>query len=850
MSNQVFNFRVLRGADRKVPDEGLWLDLLDQDIATAFKALPAEVLAKLMENERIRSLSTAVSGMFVAFAQNASSEQRAAIAGNWLGSADNAMALSPTLDPVILSLDLWLAEKKNRPSGVLFESKLAELAKSVDPQATDGKAIVARVEFLQTHFRLIGTILAGLLVANDPDLWPYEHRQRVARLFVVTALVLRWCADKQSVDERREIAYFLKYARIRIPANVLRSLRTPDRLVRRPGFIDHYVVRETWKRYELGELADVNSVMPGEVRKRSHTRLSETEDTSSSETERIDQEARNLQSENRFELSVAAHEAQSMYVTAEADVTVTVESEPTTTVAYAGGSFDYSSDTSKDTASKHTRNIIDQASSVVHQRVLQARSSRQLTRITEINEHSFDNSGSGASPVNGIYRWIDKVNEVSLYRYPRRYVVEFMLPEPGAWLKWAVDNRQRSTDLPVPPPAWPTWLNSSDDINSLSGAISDYRILAKYFGATDVPVYPEQRVIGVTLSRDPEENEVVIKPVDPSASEPASIRYSTQARIAIPEGYKAVRFTVTATSMNRFEGLDAKIGRLWVTVGETRVDYSVRNDGVSYGGSQSGVISGVTTGQLPIHVADLNDFGFAANIVVECEPTAETIVKWQQTVFDRFLQTHQRARTNYENALDALKVAGEFEGRPLSPGKVRSLIIAELKRQIIALIDPNTPMGTSSLLIGSGGEPSVNPSGLNARAVRTLFFEQAFEWSTLSYVLYPHYWARKQVWPEAATTESENPEFDQFVQSGSARIVVAARPGFAEQVQFFLDYGIIWGGAGVPAPDEPGYISVAEEIMDLQRGPADGELVDSWEVRLPTALTALDPSGSFPLIHP
>ena len=54
---------------------------------------------------------------------------------------------------------------------------------------------------------------------------------------------------------------------------------------------------------------------------------------------------------------------------------------------------------------------------------------------------------------------------------------------------------------------------------------------------------------------------------------------------------------------------------------------------------------------------------------------------------------------------------------------------------------------------------------------------------------------------------------------------------------FYLYTGKVWGGSQPPAPDDPGYLSVAQEIQALQKGADDGTPISpSWEVTLPTTL--------------
>ena len=130
------------------------------------------------------------------------------------------------------------------------------------------------------------------------------------------------------------------------------------------------------------------------------------------------------------------------------------------------------------------------------------------------------------------------------------------------------------------------------------------------------------------------------------------------------------------------------------------------------------------------------------------------------------------------------------------------------------------------------------------------FLEQAFEWENLTYVLYPYFWADSLRWPELADMIGADAEFARFLRSGSARVVVPARPKFEDQVRTFVDLGALWGGGPVPTVDDPEYLSVAAEIMAQQMPPEDGIKGKSWEVRLPTTLVWLDSDISLPKMNP
>lgn len=94
------------------------------------------------------------------------------------------------------------------------------------------------------------------------------------------------------------------------------------------------------------------------------------------------------------------------------------------------------------------------------------------------------------------------------------------------------------------------------------------------------------------------------------------------------------------------------------------------------------------------------------------------------------------------------------------------------------------------------------------------FFEQAFEWKFMSYMLYSYYWSEKCSWEDKLKEEAQNGLFQKFLQSGYARITISVRPGFEALVNHFLATKEIWGGSGVPPLTGLGSLPIYQEIKE------------------------------------
>src|SRR5436190_2215749 len=105
-----------------------------------------------------------------------------------------------------------------------------------------------------------------------------------------------------------------------------------------------------------------------------------------------------------------------------------------------------------------------------------------------------------------------------------------------------------------------------------------------------------------------------------------------------------------------------------------------------------------------------------------------------------------------------------------NPAQNRLIERAELKKACISLLagtdlySANFDDITVNAAVPEFPRPSL-PSKPNQNIVGAdqeafiRFFEQAFEWEHIMYVLYPYYWARRDNWYESALVDNPDPLF-------------------------------------------------------------------------------------------
>ena len=136
--------------------------------------------------------------------------------------------------------------------------------------------------------------------------------------------------------------------------------------------------------------------------------------------------------------------------------------------------------------------------------------------------------------------------------------------------------------------------------------------------------------------------------------------------------------------------------------------------------------------------------------------------------------------------------------------------------------------------------PNINVALEKGRFIQ--FIEQAFEWEHISQIFYPYFWADIPKWVELMNREDlSDPIFTNFLQAGSARVLLAVRPGYESAVAHFLATREIWVGGPSPVIGDSLYVPLYDEIRSQQDSLSGAEPDgDPWIFELPTSLVYLE----------
>jgi hypothetical protein len=739
-------------------------------------------------------------------------------------------------------------------------------------------AVVTDPEFKQEKINVWNSIIA-VFICPVVQANPIEKLTRLAR----TANLIERVADQdKSLDDPGALQAALARTLLLPPAifPIRRDLPKPV------GVGDLLVVKQHIKRYEAGEIANIENILRGESRKKTTKHSLTLDQTTVTETEKTTETTTELTTTERFELKTEAENTVKEDINAHAGMSVSAKYGSVEINANAEASYGLSKTESTKAATDHAKDVTSRAASKVTERVRQQITSRTIEILEEDEEHGFDNTG-GAKNVSGIYQWINKVYEAQVLNYGRRLLFDLMIPEPAAFLTDAMANKDQKDIIRAPEPfvlimdnpgyplaARPVQpgdlgpdgllkpgllsrpVTPQDLSESLTDIHSNYdpkyygHYVAKY-GVPGVKAPPEPMITvskGLTGNKDDQDHLAIAD------------------NLVIPAGYKASNIAVRGgfTIYEQEDGDEA----MWVFVGRQTFEARGQGNLVPKAPLIPHQINDVVVdeqGSIPIAVETQQARDFAITVDVTCIRTPAALDQWRIETHGAIMNAYAKAFGDYQDkrAVQAMPNAGQ---NPVgsNPDQNRVIELTELKKACISRlaamdiydanfddirVEPiNDPIKDKLF-----PRPNVPPLTLPAIAggdqgTFIRFFEQAFEWEQMMYLFYPYYWGRHQNWYSSVLLDNTDPLFAEFLKAGAARVVVPVRLQLEADVRYFLMTGQIWNAGGLPEITDTDYLPITEEIKARDNAPGDEKPQgDPWEVVLPTTLIKLRDDDTLPI---
>jgi hypothetical protein len=787
---------------------------------------------------------------------------------------------------LLAALDGWLAPYGDRPPGgafVRWRQHALEPHEKLDEQVFDGGR------------QLLGSDLASRC-ADAPDV-DWAVVARLTRLALLLELLDPAATPDAAItvhgDDPNVVFDLLRRRTPLLPAGAGAGALAEPRvqLIRGAKVSDLFVVRSEWSCYLPGEIAAITNVLAHEELARTTTLTNEEEQTTTQETQHLDSTEKTDEDRSQSEISREVDRAQELQVHAEANVNVSGSYGMIKFAAAAGVGVNASLSESSRQASKISRDVLSKAVSRVENRVREERVRRTLTRSVDRTRHAILNETD--EHVRGVYRWVDRIDRYQIFRYPDRLHLEFEIPEPAEYLRYRLGR---------PKPAPPGGVKQPPAFTLTAGMVTraSYATSAARYHASGVPTPPDDTFsvsVAASLAATGDEK------IDGTAQQWAAPLLEKLIDVVIPIGYGATEVAFAATAMPKrapwhverpFDNTTDPLNNEYTIDGFHHITLAVGAGGEgkvhqkggaappnaftvqlsaahgprdSYGtrfstlfgdahlatpsaaGSAKLVFARPVVDKVSLAVSLAGASSAAVSAEVKCVLRPSAYVDWQNAVYDLLLDAW-RAWDREWRMQEAQGLGPQLSAiDATSPARNVQVIAEELRRQVVTWLMDDRSFGGAPAM-ATQAEPGwqrYDIDAARATAPAIQFLEQALEWGNLSYVCYPYYWARGSEWDDLVAIEGADPNLVSFLRSGSARVVVPARPGFELAVLHWLLYQQPFLGDPLPLPDDELYVSIATEIRDLTRPPEDGEAGECWEARLPTTLMWLDEESRLPV---
>jgi hypothetical protein len=598
------------------------------------------------------------------------------------------------------------------------------------------------------------------------------------------------------------------------------------------GIGDLLIVKQELLRYVTGEVAHIENVMKTEFMSRSTDRLDEVEETVITETEQMQETEKDLQTTERFELTKESQKTLEEQMKLDAGMSLTASYGPVSLTAHADFALNQSTSESNRTSSTYAKQVTERSVSHIMQRTREQRTRRSLQRYEEKNEHGFDNK-AGAGHVIGVYRWVDKYYKARLINYGRRLMIEFIVPEPAAFYLY-LQAHQTVKGVTMEKPTLP--MVSGRPLEPTDLNQSNYGTFVAEYNVQDIDPYPAE-----------------VKRISAAFAEATggteNVGYAKVCeKLEIPKDYKC--YDVFGESY--VEGYDGYYSDILIA-------------GQRWGSVTASEVQGI----VPISVVGWF-LGFHVNVVAICQLTPEAKKAWQLKTFGAIMNAYDKSLADYSEQVAAAQVQAGVAIEGKNPDFNRKIERDELRKGVLRLLTNNfaktrvggvwrfNEMFNAMHDSGMFGYPEFAISEALVEGKIIQFFEQAFEWSNMTYIFYPYFWGRMDKWKDIFPLTDIDPLFIDFLRAGSARVIVPVHPSYNETILHYMATNEIWNGGNPPTLYDPLYISIVDELKADSHAELDGDLpacdvnspypclADEWEMKLPTTLVYLQEDAKLP----
>jgi hypothetical protein len=571
------------------------------------------------------------------------------------------------------------------------------------------------------------------------------------------------------------------------------------------GIADLNILEQQILRYELGEIAHIENVLKSETRSRTFKTTDTFEQTTTVETETTQEKEQDLSSTERFELQTQSQTVINDNASKDGGLTIHASYGPSVD---ATSNFNFANSNSREqsntAASSYAREISTKAVNRVQTRTLNRRTTTQINVIEETNLHSFDNK-TGANDVIGVYRFIDKIYRAQVVNYGKRLMLEFIVPEPAAFLRLAMISRPLDgvTVVEPDPPGYCMANGASfAPLQPTDIAAETYLYWAGKYGVQDITTPPPTVMLATGVKTAPDQ-----MPQSAGGLPLSSVFLD----VPIADGYLAQSAVVNVYG----ETIEGK-HRVVVQVQDQQFTYTESGDD-----QNTLPLRLQPTPTVEVTINSVGFYNYEVLALVLCTRSAEKYKEWQLKTFNSIMTAYNDEKSRFDQAVAEARIQARSNAvvGGTNPAGNRETEQTELKKGCISLLTGQRfdLFDAVARKVAPLGYPEIDFVEAKAEGAYIQVFEQSFEWNNMTYIFYPYFWGKKDEWPIVAQLTDDDPLFTRFLRAGAARVQVPVRLGFEQSILTYLGTGELWAGEGTlvnsdgDAPDQL-HLSIVDEL--------------------------------------
>ena len=578
---------------------------------------------------------------------------------------------------------------------------------------------------------------------------------------------------------------------------------------------DLQLVKYKLARYELGELASITSIMPGEKRKLVNRKLDRVVDKEVSKTiSKTDSFTATHENNNDFNEELWNAIAETKENTNYPDPGLVTTYGPPTNITITG---EYTKTHTTQTPDKKqlssfAKKVLNKTTQRLSEKINKVRAYTEL-KESEDTSVSVVNNSKNKEPVYGMYCWLNKVYQTEVINYGNRMLFSFVIPNPAAAY---IEQTEilNGTNLQEPKSLEDFNIDTYKDITN-----DNYLEVSQYYQLKNFPLHPQDTIVVSDV-----------------------VTLSQSKLIALPEVYYAKSATIefafgsgqTDTVVSGF------LGEYTFTFSQADSVKGIRKE-IPLNNEQ-GKIAVIAVYSPNIQMSPPNsEADFQMGVNISCVPLPQTILAWQIEMYQLLYDAYTEKMTAYNTTIGASHTNKET----VNPLAEQLIVKRELGKSIRKQLLQNAleKQGLPLDMLNSDVSASIK---YNQPEI-IQYLNMALEWNEMSYTFFDEYHNQDDLF----SVSSLSPDFfSAFLKATYARVIIPIPPEFNYGFLYFLNTGMVWPSKDRLAPcfddtntngtlniDQLSIIYKLKKTF-LYNKPLP-KVVDSWEVLIPTSMQIL-----------